>query len=67
MLIVHRELPTKPEFIVSVQDWYHAPAGHSEVVNPNRMSHAGTGEEFTSEGDRDKAVDNSEVTMRRYC
>jgi len=67
MLIVHRKVPTNPEFIVSVQDWYHALAGHSEVVNPNSITHAGTGEEFTSEDDRDKALDNSEVTMRRYC
>ena len=66
MLIIHRELPKLPEFIISVQDWYHVPAGEADRFSPNRLRHTGTGEAYTSDADRDMAVDNSEVSMRRY-
>ncbi|KAI0234761.1 Dihydrogeodin oxidase [Lamellibrachia satsuma] len=66
MLIIHRELPKLPEFLVTVQDWYHVPAGDADRLSPNRMAHVGTGDTYTSDEDRDMAVDNSEVTMRRY-
>ncbi|KAK2158374.1 hypothetical protein NP493_1804g00021 [Ridgeia piscesae] len=66
MLIIHQKLPKLPEFIVSVQDWYHVPAGEADRFSPNRLRHTGTGEAYMSDDDRDMAVDNSEVSMRRY-
>ena len=59
-------MPRLQEFLVSVEDWYHVPAGASDLLSPRRLAFTGTGDAYTSPEHRDKAVDNSGVTMRRY-